>query len=1346
MLPKPEKNNSKTEDIELPLLSEQKSRKKSSISKGKSNFVEFLDPRVSSQKYRKRLPFLSFVTFYDIWGLVRNINNKKEDVQPEDLPLPFEFCNVEEKIIALDAEWMKEISKKEPSIILAVLRAFKKEVGIISVLCFGLISIKLGSLPLMGDIIKSITEGNLGATKSLESMLISASLLSVCIIIGDVINAAYWHYTCVVASMVRNTMMGFTYKKLHSVTLSSIQQVNIGKVINLLSNDVNELDKGLLHLMPMIFCPFTILLSGMLMWKFFGFATIFGILGLGGFLLLSNHLSKKTQSVKQERSAITDSRIKLTNELIECVRLIKMYAWEKAFKQAIVTLREKESAKFLRLKLVSVLGESLAFTSSQSSLVIMCVIYTLAGGMLTPEKIFTSLIMLNFVSIWGVGFFHQGIMFVATIRVMKGRFESVLFIEDIKNIPQATGGHGKNMIFKSIESTPLQQQHATVEFKNYSAFWKKDESKACLSGINATLRPGQLTTVIGTIGSGKTSFLLSLLREVPFSQGELNIEGRVAYVEQDPIIFSGTVRSNILFGLEYNPTLYKTVVRACNLLPDFEQLDKKDETLVGEKGITLSGGQKARISLARALYSQSDIYLLDDPLSAVDSKVGRHIFNYAIRGQMLKDKIVVLVTHHLNYAKESDRVLLFSEGKIIGDGTFDELRVMENSLFSKFKEIEDEEEKRKSTYKYSTAVKHSGSENEKEEKCKKECEKLCKEQKTSQVTFKTYVNYVKENGNYKFFGFVLLIYLSYGVMSIGFSRFLGYWGQSHSTYEFNHQEGQEGFNNLPFVFATIFLACLTVFGDSVKFVSASKFILDTNTNMHNKALKGIAKSRILFFDQTPIGAVLNRFSNDLGTLDTGNAQLMPWVIDGFIYVLLRMITLIIINPYLFVPIVIVVVLALKIKYFLEKAVMETKRIDLSSRSPLYSEVSATINGLLAIRVFRQSGNFIQRFCEMLHTNLRAYLYMDRTLKFFTIMMSATLDILTIFGTFVCILVAYFTNLDAGLFGLTLLMIQEIAGFGNWLIRISLLVDINMQSVDRIKNFYELKPEPPKRMIQDKTLGKEWPEKGEISFSNIYMKYRPELDYVLRGLTLTIEKGSKVGIVGRTGAGKSSIIQALFRLTQTESIPGSCVKIDGVDTSSIGLNLLRNSLSIIPQTPVVFTGTIRRNLDPFGELQESDLWYALQEVNLKDHVNALEMKLDTDMTMSSSVFSAGQKQLICLARAILRKSKILLLDEATANVDIETDDFIQRKIMERFKDCTVITIAHRLITIANYDKVLVMDKGAAVEYDSPYMLMVKSKGDDFISGNGIFAGMVRNSGENMAKKIFDISRNNFFIKK
>jgi len=1346
-------------DVELPLLDKRGHHEHTT--KSKSHFIDYFYSDSPPTKYVNRFSFLKLVTFSDMFSFASRANAKSGQLNSEDLPLPFHHFNVEKKILSLDEEWTKEKSKSpnKPSIISAIARVYKKEALIIGSLGFFYVAARLIASLLTGSIIENVTASNLGTLMDKDQMIFKAVVLAIVMAIAVFLDAWYWHLAACTAVTIRNTIIGFVYKKLQSVALSSIQQINIGKVINLLSNDINDIDRGLLYLMPVILSPITIGVGGILIWDYFGFATIFGIAGLVGFLVLSNYLSNKTESIRVEKNVITDERIKLTNELIECVRLIKMYAWEEAFKNAIQLLRNQEVAKVVKLKILEAVGQSVSFTSSQSSLIIMCIIYSINGGTLSPQKIFTTLMILNFVRIWGVTFFHFGIMFITNAKVMKTRIEDILAIDDVLSLDETIRKsevirHKERNVTQIMDSSkeiqtlsPHAKPERAVVFQNFTAWWKADDPKPCLENINLTLFPGQITTVIGSIGCGKTSFLLSFLREIPKIRGQLLFAGQVAYVEQEPIIFSGTVRSNILFGLDYDEVLYKKVVRACNLKEDFRQFDNGDETIVGERGITLSGGQKARLSLARALYSQSDIYLLDDPLSAVDSRVGRHIFFHAIKSDLLKDKIVVLVTHHLTYAKESDRVLLFSDGKIIGDGSFDDLKNMESNLFAIFKETEDDDdaEKTPALRKQSSVLSRGGSEYE--AKPQEEEKKPAADEAGDVVSWSTYSNYLKQAKSYAFPLIVIGSYAFYACLSIGLTRLLGVWAQAEVVYDYSNEESS--FNSWPYMLACVGLTLLLVVAETSKTIFTYKCLLGTNSNMHDQMLNRLTRTSVTFFDMTPIGTILNRFSNDIGVLDGSNVPIMADVIDGFVSLPLMAATLLAINLSASIPCIIVVVVLYKIKKFFEKPVMETKRLDLSSRAPLYSEISATINGLLAVRVYRQGGNFIRKFCELIYNNSRAFLYMERTVRVFAFSMNVTLDSLSVIGTFIFIFVAFYTNLEAGLFGLALVMLQEIAGYGAWVIRMSLLLDINMQSVERILKYYKLPLEPPTHVPNEKSLlaSSNWPSRGQIDFNNIYMKYRPEFDFVLQGLSFNIPGGCKVGVVGRTGAGKSSIIQVLFRMVDAEKYPGSSIEIDGVDTSKIGLEVLRKNLAIIPQTPVIFTGKIRRNLDPFGEFSEAQLWQALEEVNLRRYVESLENKLDTDMTMSSSVFSAGQKQLICLARAILRQSKIIVLDEATANVDIETDDFIQKKIMEKFKDCTVITIAHRLITIANYDKVLVMSAGKKVEYDSPYMLLVEKEGDRAISnGSGLFAEMVQKSGENMAKKIFEVAMNKYFKEK
>ena len=1339
--------------IELPLLSKEKYKKKIFIDKPKPSLISYFDPSSPASKYIQKIPILKFLSFFDVLPFVKLINTKPTKITMSDLPLPFKFCNIDRKIIALDAEWTIQQAKDKPSFMNAVMKTFRKELLFMGFLGFVLTTSKLASSLLLGRIIQEVARSNSEGEMDQSYMLVLATLLSIASILFSFTMTWYTHYASIVSATMRNAVTGLVYKKLQTVALSSLQEINIGKVINLLSNDVNELDKGLINLIPTFMSPFTIGMSVLIMWGYFSYFSIFGLLGLASPILLSSYIAKKTQPIRAEKNVITDKRIKLTNELIECIRLIKMYAWEKTFSQALNILREQEIVKLFRLKLIATIAEIFAFSSTHISLMVMCVGYALAGGVLSSEKVYTSFIILSFASLWGVYQSHLGLMFISSCKVMNKRVEDILFIKDIIE-PEETSNRpslanredssGHKSSYGGPNTQDLERKPQAV-FQNFSARWKKGDQKLCLNNINLKLYRGQLTTLIGSIGAGKTTFLLSFLKEIPSTDGDLLLNGRVAYVEQEPTIFSGTIRSNILFGLEYNKALYMKVVRSCSLLDDFEQLQNGDLTIVGERGVTLSGGQKARVSLGRALYSQSDIYLLDDPLSAVDSRVGRHIFDSAIRGDLLQDKLVILVTHHLNYAKESDRVLLFSEGKIVADGKFEEVRRMESGLFDKFREVEDKAEKKEVLVKKPITTK--GESDVKKIQGKNEEKKApTGEEKNMTVTVSTYFQYFKQAEDRSLAIINVLIYLFYGCLLIGFSRLMGLWGQAHTEAEESSNDKEFSFDNMFYASSAILLTIVLVLMGFLKNTMMAKFLLKANSNMHNKALDQVTQTKTQFFDETPIGTILNRFSNNLGVLDASNCSLLTSVFDGIVFITLRITILVVFNVPFIIPTIITFFLVSKSRNFFKKSTVETKHLDLASKSPLYSEISVTINSLLTIRVFNQGGNFIRKSSSLLYDSMRGSYYVDRTVRLFGFILNTSLEVLTIIGTFVCVLVAYNTNLDAALLGLNLSMLQEITSFAIYLVKTSLVVDINMQSVNRLTSYYEVPTEAPQFIdAKDKplTTNQNWPLSGKITFNNVYMKYRSGFDYVLKGLTFSIPAGYKIGIVGRTGAGKSSILQTLFRMTEIEKMPGSEITIDGVDISSIGLNLLRRNLAIIPQTPVVFTGQIRRNLDPFNEFTDFELWQTLEEVGLRQNVERLEKKLETDMTMSTSVFSAGQKQLICLARAILRKSKIIVLDEATANVDIETDDFIQKKIMEKFRYCTVITVAHRLITIANYDKVIVVDQGKVVEYDSPYKLLAENEYDEKITRcNSMFSEMVMNSGESMANKIFEIAMNKY----
>ena len=800
------------------------------------------------------------------------------------------------------------------------------------------------------------------------------------------------------------------------------------------------------------------------------------------------------------------------------------------------------------------------------------------------------------------------------------------------------------------------------------------------------------------------------------------------------------MRDNILFGKEYDPEFYQKVVEGCCLVDDFKNLANGDMTEIEEKGINLSGGQKTRVSLARAVYSQSDIYLLDDPLSAVDSKVAKRLYENAIQG-LLKDKTVLLVTHQVHFIKSLERIVVMDQGAVIGQGSYEEL-IKQNIDVKIFVETRKARKQEPQTQlNFSAPINNDQKLDEDEEGVDGE-EVIDDKGKlfstedlhAGNVTTKTYVKYFKSIFNLPTLIIFVILLASCEVASVAYGRLLGYWASG--LIEENTSQLVCGLLAFGILF---FYVC--------KHVSWVYLALAGAKKLHNRMIEKIVRSPVEFFDTNPVGRILNRFSNDLGIVDRLLLSSTYDVIEGMFYFTALFVTIWIINPLIIIPCVGGAVLYLFILRFNVKGIKNSKGLELVTRSPIYSLFSLTLAGLITVRSYKQSNNFISKFLGYLRDNGKAGLYYWNVTRIMAFSIDLTSSVYIITG--LCIIIAT-RNSDTALSGLAASYLLSVSEYMQWILRQMINTDMLMASCARVMTYGDLKCEPEVTLPSDSSIiQKGWPSKGEVEFKNVYMKYRANTDHVIKNLNLKIHPGEKIGCVGRTGAGKSSIIQMLFRMVEidksTDDLKQSSICIDGIDTQGLGLHALRNSISIIPQAPVVFTGSIRRNLDPLHEYTTEELWYALDEVGLKPYIDSLPDKLDTDMTNATSVFSVGQKQLICLARAILKKNKIIVLDEATANVDFQTDSFIQKKIMEKFKDCTVFTIAHRLSTIANYDKVLVLDKGRCVEFDAPYKLLVKEIGDDSITNTeGVFASMVLHTGPKNSHFIFEICKNKYMF--
>nr|CAD7200150.1 unnamed protein product [Timema douglasi] len=976
-----------------------------------------------------------------------------------------------------------------------------------------------------------------------------------------------------------------------------------------------------------------------------------------------------------------------------------------------------------------------------------------------------------------------------------------------------------------------------------TARWLPDSAEPTLDKISLTVHPGRLLAVIGPVGSGKSillyehswskdftlivgwiaeievrisvrrtedgfchvvfylpsmqmqsSLLQMMLKELPLSNGKLSVNGKISYASQEPWLFAGSVRQNILFGQPYVRERYSQVVRVCALKRDFQLLPYGDRTIVGERGVSLSGGQRARINLARAVYMEADIYLLDDPLSAVDTHVGKHLFEDCI-SNFLRDKACLLVTHQLQYLKQVDHIVILNYGKIEAEGTYYELQATGLNFAKLLEEDHEKEEELKDPVLHplepllkqisfgSPVCMSLQSASSIDDRSKVVPVEVAEEKTTGRVGGDVYAAYLRAGGNCCIVFFLFsMCFLAQFLASCG-----DYWITKWTNLEelrykslldtnstvltdivnttttttttnstFPEPDSDLSTEWCIYVYAAITVATIVIsLGRSFLFFNVC---MKASQRLHNAMFDSITRATMWFFNNNPSGRILNRFSKDMGSIDemlpqsmidclqlrsierdfrgdtiqlpqkgepaSGWKQLLLLMITKTIHIGLSMVAIItvvaIVNPWLLLPTFVVGVIFYMLRVVFLATSRSVKRLEGVTRSPVFSHLNASIQGLTTIRAFGAQEILEKEFDN--HQDSRYPMSTKRSLPH-----SPGIGAKRIFSDHNDLLqynkktATFFygqrlpqsTDEFGGNVGLAITQAIGLTGMCQWGMRQSAELENQMTSVERILEYTRIEREPALESPPDKKPPKEWPQNGTVKFQNLFLKYNKDEGPVLKNLNFHIESKQKVGIVGRTGAGKSSLISALFRLAPLEGK----VWIDGIDTSSIGLHDLRSKISIIPQEPVLFSGTMRKNLDPFDEYSDEVLWQSLEEriivpltyffdapipvydfssqVELKEAVVDLPSGLSSVMSEGGSNFSVGQRQLVCLARAIVKNNRILVLDEATANVDPQTDALIQHTIRRKFEECTVLTIAHRLHTVMDSDKVLVMDAGTMV---------------------------------------------------
>lgn len=1172
-----------------------------------------------------------------------------------------------------------------------------------------------------------------------------AILMFAVAIIQSLCLQTYFQLCFMLGVNVRTTIMASIYRK--ALTLSNLtrRQYTIGETVNLMSVDSQKLMDVTNYVHLVWSTVLQIALSIFFLWRELGPSVLAGVGVMILLIPVNGVLASKSRKIQVQNMKFKDKRLKIMNEILSGIKILKYFAWEPSFKEQVDSLRKKELKNLLRFGQLQTL---MIFTLQLTPVLVSVVTFSVyvlvdSNNVLNAEKAFTSITLFNILR-FPLTMLPMVISSMLQASVSVDRIEKYLGGDDLDT--------------SAIRR--VQNFDQAVQFSEASFTWDRDQ-EATIRDVNLDIKPGQLVAVVGTVGSGKSSLISAMLGEMEHVHGHITIKGTISYVPQQSWIQNGTIKDNILFGSEFNEKKYQQVLEACALLPDLEILPGGDMAEIGEKGINLSGGQKQRVSLARAVYQNSDIYILDDPLSAVDAHVGKHIFNKVVGPTgLLNGKTRILVTHGIHFLPQVDEIVVLGNGTILEKGSYHDLLnkkgVFAKNLktFMKHSEPEGEatvnddseeeddcgliptveeipEDAASLTMKRENSLRRTLSRSSrssgrhvkslknslktknmnalKKEEDVVKGQKLIKKEfvETGKVKFSIYLKYLQAVG----WGSIICIIFLYGlnyVAFVGSNLWLSAWTGDSETYNGTDYPPSQRDMRIG-VFGALGIAQgVFLFTSSLWSIYACNHASRT---LHKQLLTNILQAPMSFFDTTPTGRIVNRFAGDISTVD----DMLPvtfrsWTLC-FLGIISTLVMICMATPIFAVIIIPLSIIYVAVQVFYVATSRQLRRLDSVTKSPIYSHFSETVSGLPVIRAFEHQQRFLTCSEKGIDTNQKCVFSWIVSNRWLAIRLELVGNLVVFFSAL--LLVIYKEDLTGDSVGFVLSNALNITQTLNWLVRMTSEAETNVVAVERISEYINVESEAP--WVMEKRPPADWPKKGEIQFNNYKVRYRPELDLVLNGITCNIKSTEKIGVVGRTGAGKSSLTNCLFRILESA---GGQIIIDGIDIASIGLHDLRGKLTIIPQDPILFSGSLRMNLDPFNKFSDEEIWKALELAHLKSFVAGLQLGLNHEVTEGGDNLSIGQRQLLCLGRAVLRKSKILVLDEATAAVDLETDSLIQTTIRDEFSQSTVITIAHRLHTIMDSDKIMVLDKGKIVEYGSP---------EELLSNTGPFYFMAKEAG-------------------
>ncbi|KAF4114699.1 hypothetical protein G5714_004922 [Onychostoma macrolepis] len=1212
----------------------------------------------------------------------------------------------------------------------------------------------------------------MSSTELLQNTSVLAVLLFLALVLQRTFLQASYYVTIETGINLRGALLAMIYNKILRLSTSnmSMGEMTLGQINNLVAIETNQL-MWFLFLCPNLWAmPVQIIMGVILLYYLLGDSAL---IGAGVILLLAPVqylIATKLADTQKSTLDYSTDRLKKTTEILKGIKLLKLYAWENIFCDRVEETREKELTSLKTFALYT--SMSIFMNAAIPIAAVLATFVTHAyieEDRLSPSKAFASLALFH-ILVTPLFLLSTVVRFAVKALVSVQKLSEFLQSDEIGDDSWRNGEmsmslevgkkykyHGdtkainrKGRYRMDNYEQPMRRQLRPTETEDVAVqvndgFFTWGSNLSTLTDINIRIPTGQLTMIVGQVGCGKSSLLLAMLGEMQTISGkvywsklpdyEILFDGSisknrysVAYATQKSWLLNATVEENITFGSPFNKQRYKAVIDACSLQPDIDLLPFGDQTEIGERGINLSGGQRQRICVARALYQNTNIVFLDDPFSALDIHLSDHLMQEGILKFLQDDKrTVVLVTHKLQYLIHADwrgdlkdiqthDVELYEHWKTLMNRQDQELE--------KETEMESQTTLERKTLRrafYSREAKNQIDDEDEEEEVEEDDDDNMSTttSRRSKIQWKMCCRYLSSGGFLMVFLMVSSKLAKHSVM-VAIDYWLAAWTSSNphnqslanpflnaTNYTWNDDTQIAQHHSYVPVFiilcgAAIVLCLITSL--TVEFLGVA-----AATNLHHNLLNKIIHAPIRFFDVTPLGQILNRFSADTNIIDQHIPPTLESLTRSTLLCLSAIGVIAFVTPAFLIALVPLAVAFYFIQKYFRVASKDLQDLDDSTQLPLLCHFSETAEGLTTIRAFRHEARFKQRMLELTDTNNTAYLFLSAANRW----LEVRTDYLGAVIVLTAAVAAIWSTSQSGLVGLGLTYALTVTNYLNWVVRNLADLEVQMAAVKKVNSFLSTESENYEGSMDVSQVPEDWPQHGEIKIHDLCVRYDTMLKPVLKHVNAYINPGQKVGICGRTGSGKSSLSLTFFNMVDV--FEGKIV-IDGIDICKLPLQTLRSRLSIILQDPVLFSGSIRLNLDPECTCTDDRLWEALEIAQLKNMVKALPGGLDAVVTEGGENFSVGQRQLFCLARAFVRKSSILIMDEATASIDMATENILQKVVMTAFADRTVVTIAHRVHTILTADLVIVMKRGSIMENGKPEILMEQE--------DGLFASFVK----------------------